>query len=87
MDTLNNLQKQIAEIQDKKLYTPKEILAMGVIVNTELKPSVFTIYRLIDSGKLPAMDLSAGKKPQYQVKGKDLKKFLAERYQFQEIKQ
>jgi len=87
MDVITNFKKQIAKIEDNKIYTPKDILEMGVVIDTNLKPSIFTVYRLIKSGKLKAVDLGTGSVAKYKVKGKDLKKFLCERYQLEEVRQ
>ncbi len=71
----------IEKLNDDAMLEPNEIIAMRAITNTHLLPSVFTLYRLIKSGKLPARDLSAGNKPRYFVKGRDLKDFIRNRYQ------
>jgi len=77
--------KEIKEINDDALFSPQAIVALGVVLNTKLVPSVFTFYRLVRSGKLKAVNLGSGDAPRYFVKGKDLKNFLAERYQLEII--
>lgn len=72
----NNLKK----IVNNELYSPKQITDLGLIVNTEIKPSIFTIYRLIKTGQIKTVNLSTGKLPQYRIKGKDLKEFVEKRY-------
>ena len=83
--TLRERIKEINAINDDALFDPKKLVKMRVIINTQLKPSVFTLYRLIKSGKLKSTNIGTGKKPRYYVKGKELKKFLIDRYQLQEI--
>lgn len=77
---IEKIKKEIAGIKDRKLYTPAEILKMGVITDTNFKPSLFTFYRLCKSGKLKSVDKSTGKSPRYFVKGKDLKQYVASTY-------
>ena len=87
---LNKLKEKvnnIAEINDEALFEPRAIVKMELVVDTLMKPSVFTIYRLIKRGKLPAIDLSTGTAPRYFVRGKDLKEFLSKRYDTVKIKE
>jgi len=72
--------KAVGKINSRGMFEPKDIIAMPIVMRTKSVPSIFTMYRLIKSGKLKAVDLSAGKKPRYFVKGRDLKDFLAARY-------
>ena len=74
---------KIADINDDALFEPNKIVKMNLVVNTKLVPSVFTLYRLIKSGKLKAVTLGTGDAPRYFVKGKDLKKFLSNCYQLE----
>lgn len=69
-----------AKIKDGTLYSTDDINDMGVIVNTKLQPSPFTVYRLIKNGKLPAVDIGTGSSARHFVKGADLKKYLKETY-------
>lgn len=79
-DMIEKLKKAIKKIKDDDLYSPEKIHGLGVIVNTKLKPSMFTVYRLIKSGKLSAVDFGAGKHSRHFVKGVDLKKYLVKTY-------
>ena len=74
------IKKAVAKLKDDELYSPEDINKMGVIVNTKLESSIFTVYRLIKNGKLPAVDVGAGKHSRHFVKGADLKKYLQETY-------
>lgn len=76
----NDVQKKIEAIKGDKMMTPNEIVDLGLVLNTKLQPSMFTVYRLIKSGKLPAANLGNGAVPRFMVKGSDLKKYLKERY-------
>ena len=77
---IDKIKKAIAAIKGDKLYSTDEINEMGVIVNTKLEPSSFTLYRLIKNGKLPAVDIGTGSSARHFVKGSDLKKYLQETY-------
>ena len=72
---------KIADINDDALFEPNKIVKMKLVVNTKLVPSVFTLYRLIKSGKLKSITLGTGGAPRYFVKGGELKKFLSNCYQ------
>ena len=74
------IKKAIKKINADDLYSPEDIHKLGVIMNTKLEPSMFTVYRLIKNGKLPAVDVGAGKHSRHFVKGADLKKYLLETY-------
>ena len=77
---IEKLKKAIKKIKDDDLYSPEDIFELGVIVNTKLEPSMFSVYRLIKNGKLPAVDAGAGKHSRHFVKGADLKKYLVKTY-------
>lgn len=83
LDKMKNQIESIKSINDDALFSSKAIMEMGIVVNTKLVPSVFTLYRLIKRGKLKAVNMGNGDEPRYFVKGKDLKEFLAERYQLE----
>ena len=70
----------IRKIDDDKLYSIGEVKGLNIILNTNLQPSEFTLYRLIKSGSLKSVNLGTGTKQRAFVKGKDLKVFIAERY-------
>ena len=74
--------RKTRKIDDNAMLNPKQIEKMELVLNTKLEPSVFTLYRLIKSGKLKAINLGTGGESRYLVKGRDLKKFLSERYNF-----
>lgn len=78
---ISEVKAVIKKIDDDRLYKLKEIVDMGVIVNTKLEPSLFTVHRLIKSGKLKAVDLGTGTLSYRMVKGADLKSYLKETYQ------
>jgi hypothetical protein len=74
------LKKALKKLEDGKLYSTEDIFKMGVIVNTKLEPSMFTLYRLIKNGKLSAVDVGAGQHSRHFVKGEELKRYLKETY-------
>lgn len=76
---IEKVKKALAKIKDTELYSPEDILKMGVIVNSKLEPSHFTLYRLIRNGKLKAVNMSTGSSSRhvrYFVKGAELKSYL-----------
>jgi len=77
---IDELKKAVGKLKNDELYSTEAIFELGVIVNTKLQPSMFTVYRLIKNGKLPAVDVGAGKHSRHFVKGVDLKKYLTETY-------
>lgn len=77
---IKKLQKTIKKIKDDDLYSTEDVLALGVIVNVKLEPSILAFYRLIKNGKLEAVDIGAGKHKRYFVKGLELKRYLVETY-------
>lgn len=79
--TIAQIQRKIAKIDDDASMTSRQIFDLGVIVDANMKPSMYKFHRLVTRGVLPATNISAGsKRAFYVVKGKDLKKFLNERF-------
>ncbi len=76
MATIKTLSNRVGKIKDAKLYKPEDIVKLRVVVNSNLVPSVFTVYRLIKSGALPAVNMSTIGKPRYFVRGADLKRLV-----------
>ena len=77
---IEDIKKAIKKIKDGTLYSTEDIHKLGVIVNTRLEPSMFTLYRLIKNEKLSAINMGTGKHSRHFVKGEDLKKYLRETY-------
>ena len=73
MTMMETIKKAMTKIEDGKLYSPEDIHELGVILNTKLEPSMFTVYRLIKNGKLPAVNIGAGAHSRHFVKGEDLR--------------
>lgn len=63
---------------DEAMLTPSEIV--NIVKNKSVVPSIFAVYRFIKRAGLKASNLGTDDEPRYHVKGKDLKKFFAERY-------
>lgn len=80
MEVIQKIKKEYRKIDENALYSPEQIVDMELIVDTKLKSSVFTVYRLIKRGKLKSENLGSGGAPRYFVKGNVLKKFVKERY-------
>jgi len=78
---IGKIVKKISTIKNQKLYSPKDIMELGVILNAASKPSREVVYRLIRSGHLKAIRAGAGEdQPNYLIEGKELKRFLKRRY-------
>lgn len=78
---LKQLAKKIDSIKDDQMLTPADIQELGVLIDSNLKPTRDVLYKLIRRGKLAAMNLGASDaKPQYAIQGSELKRFLRERY-------
>lgn len=78
---LKEIQTKLKKVNSEKTYSPQEICEMGLVKNTKGEPSIFTVYRLIKSGKLKAIDLATGEvRPRYAVKGSQLIEFVETRY-------
>lgn len=78
--TTAEIKKIVLKIGDSEMLSVQEIHEMGVIVDTKLEPSRFSLYRIIKRGELKAVNLGGSGAPRYFVEGKDLKRFLCERY-------
>ena len=76
---LSIIKKGLKNIDDDQTLDINEVFAMGLIVNTKLEPSRFTMYRLIKKGTLQTVDVGLGQ-PRYLISGKSLKNFIKSRY-------
>lgn len=79
--TKETIKKKIKEIKNTELLSAPEIIKLGLITDTNLKPSLFSLYRIIKNGQLKAVNMGNGNVKRYFVEGKDLKRFLVKRYQ------
>ena len=82
---LSEIEKKIDTIDDNSLLNAKDIAHLGLILDNNLKPSRFKLYRLIKRGKLKVINNGTEAAPNYFVKGRELKRFLRERYDFSAI--
>lgn len=80
--SMRAIKRRLSEIEDEKMYSPNEIIDQKLVIDTMLKPSVYTLYRHIKRGVVPAVNLGTESAPRYFVKGKDLKAYLKKRYGF-----
>ena len=60
------------------MYSPDQITKLGLILDTKFKPSLHKVYRLVKTGKLPAIDMSSGEQPRLFIEGKDLRRYVEE---------
>ena len=77
---LKKIIAKIKKIDDEVMLNPNQILEMGIVLNTELKPSTFLFYRMLRRKEIKAINLGTEKSPRYFIKGKNLKEFLLKRY-------
>lgn len=70
--------ERVKAVADDAVFSPSEIVAL--VKNKAIIPSVFSLYRFIKRGGIKAVNLGTEDEPRYYVKGRDLKKFFAERY-------
>lgn len=70
--------ERVNAVADDAMLSPSEIVAL--VKNKALVPSVFAVYRFIKRAGLKASNLGTDDEPRYSVKGKDFKKFFAEKY-------
>jgi excisionase family DNA binding protein len=78
---MQHIKKIVGTIDPKKHYTTQEIADMKIILNSQMKPSNFTLYRLIHSNTLKAIKIGTGAKfPRYAVQGQELINYINKRY-------
>ena len=67
------------EIEENKLYSPREISDAGLIKNSKGNNDYYFVLKLIGRGVLKAKDYTFGKKnPYYKVLGKDILEYKRE---------
>ena len=72
--------EKVKRIDDDIMLNPEQVLKMGIVLNTKLKPSTYSFYRILKRREIKSINLGTEKAPRYFVKGKDLKEFLLKRY-------
>lgn len=73
---LEKIKRKINKVENEKLYTPDDIEKLGVVLDANLNPSKFKVYRLIKRGDLASVNLGKGTNPKYFVRGRDLKRYV-----------
>lgn len=71
---------KVKRIDNDALLSVNQIGKMNVVLNTKLKPSVYSFYRILRRKEIKSINLGTEKSPKYFVKGSDLKKYLLKRY-------
>lgn len=71
---IKEIKRGLKKVDDNEVYEPKQIVELGLL------PDVYKIYRLIKAEKMKAIDISSGGKPQYRVKGSELRRFVSHLY-------
>lgn len=77
---IENVRNAILTIKDSDRLSPSDILKMNLVVSRNLVPSYWTLYRMINSGKIKSYNISAGDSPAYLIDGKSLKDYLRGAY-------
>ena len=77
---LKKIIAKIKRIDDEAMLNPKQISEMGIMLNTKLKPSGLSFYRMLRRKEIKSINLGTEKSPKYFIKGKNLKEFLLKRY-------
>lgn len=73
------IKKRLKKVNDEEMYSPKQILKLGVILNSKFEPTLDRVYKLVKLGLLPAKNLG-DKQPNWFVTGKDLREFVEKKY-------
>jgi len=73
---INKIKRKLDKVEADEMYSPEAIKELGLILDSNLKPSRFRVYSLIRNGKLKSVNLGSGSNPKYFVKGKDLKEYV-----------
>jgi len=74
---VSEIKRKLKLLESDKLYSVNEVVAMGLIVDGKLNPSVFTVYKLIGAGELPATNFGKGGRPRWFVQGKHIRAYVA----------
>lgn len=81
MSFQTKIKNRLNKVVDTKMYSPDEIVELGVILNIKFEPSLHKVYRLIKRGDLKAVNMSnEPTQPRWFVEGRDLRKFVEARY-------
>lgn len=73
------IRNRLKVVKDGDMYSPDQIVRLGVVLNIKFEPSLDRVYRLIKRGLLPATNLG-DLQARFFVKGKDLREFAEKRY-------
>ena len=74
------LRRRLAKVDDKKMYSPKEVAELKLILNTSFEPSPHKVYRIIKRKEIPTVNMGTDTQPRWFVSGKDLRAFVEEKY-------
>lgn len=80
LDFQTLMRRRLAKLEDEKLYDADEIVDRKLIVNSKLESHRYTVYRLIQRKKMPAINVGTDTQPRWKVKGKDLKTYVEKQY-------
>lgn len=76
---VSEVKRKVKVLESDKLYSIDDIVKLGLIVDSKLQPSRFKVYKLIQSGELPATNLGnkEGRNPRWFVQGKHLRAYVS----------
>lgn len=77
---IEKIKKALKKIDNDKMYDTDAIQKMAIVLDTSLKPSRFTLYRMIRNGKISSVDMGTGKQARHFVKGSELKRYIKTTY-------
>lgn len=77
---ISKIKAGLEKVKGKKTLSTTEVVSAGLIVNSYLQPSMFTLYRLLGRGQIKAINVSSGGRPVYLIDVASLKNFLTKRY-------
>lgn len=81
MNFKEKIRNRLKSVEPMKMYSAVEVVAFEVILNTKFESVDYKVYRVINDGSLPAVNLGSDKMPRWIVEGQDLIKYVEEKYQ------
>lgn len=80
MNFKEKIRKRLESVDPKKMYSAVEVVAFEVILNTKFESVDYKVYRVINNGSLPAINMGSDKMPRWVVEGADLIAFVEKQY-------
>ena len=80
MNFKEKIRKRLESVEPKEMYSVVQVVAFEVILNTKFESVDYKVYRVINDGSLPAVNLGSKKMPRWVVEGQDLIEYVVEKY-------